>query len=588
MNNQCCKKGHKNKHIDPCAPKCDPCSKQERILYCGRDIECLGIEKGDDLKKVLETFGDTICQIKEELSTNTHIVVTSVAPGSTCTFGGVRINVVEDLTGNIISSNTLCNGGEGGGVESVTGNVVDNTDPLNPVVNVPELVLEITYEEGQDLIEGNDVSVGSTYFVSDRGIYLTGVEDNLFSTTGERIMRVIRNTYYTSTTGVKGVWNNTINPDTNDVVIWGGKVWRSLTGNVGTATNDTVLDNINWAAIPTSNNTYYYTKSFGCTFDWINDWVSKQWDERGNVFSFDWYLNVFGNNYPYNLINISDWGNEKIFNNEVFAIYNNSNGNSIYNNSNIGGIFRNTNTYEIFSNTNKGDISDNSCGGSVFLNSNSGNIRTNSNNGSINRNSNEGNILGNSNSGTISFNSNFGSILSNSNDGSIVSNQNSGSIEENNNTDRINRNSNLGSISNNTNLGEIATNFNAGSIESNSNFDVITSNSNNGSIENNSNNGSVSNNSNGGGISNNSNIGQINFNTNAGSVYDNTNSGVISSNSNSGNIYENSNSARISFNSNNGEIATINSANSNIEFNINNGDIVTTTTGDISDTVVNK
>lgn len=516
MHNKC---GHhscqKNSCHNSCTPKCDPCNKQEEILYCGRDIECLGVEKGDKLKEVIQTFGETICQIQQTLSTYTHIEVSSISPGVTCTFGGVRINVVETLTGTIISSSALCSGG-GGGVESVTGNVVDNTDPLNPIVNVPENLVEITYEEGQDLIDGNDVAIGTTYFITDRGIQLTGVSDSLFSSTGERVMRVVRNAYYTPTTGVKGVYNNIINPDTNDVVIWGGKVWRSLTGNTGTATNDTALDNVNWVLLPTSNNTYYYTKSFGCTFDWANDWVSKQWDERGNVFSFDWYLNVFGNNYPYNLIDISDWGNEKIFNNKVFAIYNNSNGNSIYNNSNIGGIFRNTNTYEIFSNTNKGDISDNSCGGSVFLNSNSGNIRTNSNNGSINRNSNEGHILGNSNSGTISFNSNFGAILSNSN---------------------------IDSITNNMNSGEISNNFNQGGIT---------------------------------------------YNSNLGRIRDNENGGNINSNSNTGSIERNLNTVNISFNKNNGSIGDIGLANGQVVYNVNNGEITTTTTGDISDTVVNK
>jgi len=55
--------------------------------------------------------------------------------------------------------------------------------------------------------------------------------------------------------------------------------------------------------------------------------------------------------------------------------------------------------------------------------------------------------------------------------------------------------------------------------------------------------------------------------------------GIIGNNSNNGNI---------EYNSNSGTIFSIGSSNDNIIHNVNNGSIFTTTTGDISDPIVNK
>lgn len=51
-------------------------------------------------------------------------------------------------------------GGGGGGIESVTGPTVDNTDPLNPVVNI---IFNVTFDGLQTLITGSDLIVGAEY-----------------------------------------------------------------------------------------------------------------------------------------------------------------------------------------------------------------------------------------------------------------------------------------------------------------------------------------------------------------------------------------------------------------------------------------
>jgi hypothetical protein len=51
-------------------------------------------------------------------------------------------------------------GGGGGGIESVTGDLVDNTDPLNPIVNTPNITLEQARQNG-NVLEG-DIELGSS------------------------------------------------------------------------------------------------------------------------------------------------------------------------------------------------------------------------------------------------------------------------------------------------------------------------------------------------------------------------------------------------------------------------------------------
>ena len=62
--------------------------------------------------------------------------------------------------------NTGTSGGGGGAVESVTGELVDNTDPANPVVNNPEVILQ----SGQTVYKGSYTVDEVTFYPGD--IYL--------------------------------------------------------------------------------------------------------------------------------------------------------------------------------------------------------------------------------------------------------------------------------------------------------------------------------------------------------------------------------------------------------------------------------
>ena len=151
----------------------------------------------------------------------------------------------------------------------------------------------------------------------------------------------------------------------------------------------------------------------------------------------------------------------------------------------------------------------------------------------------------------------------------LITNNNVVAIYNNSNNNVIDGNSNFGSITGNSNVGGIQENLNIGSISANTNTGAILYNKNKGAITLNSCQG----------IESNSNNGNISTNSNAGFITENQNNGNISTNSNDGNIQGNLN---------NGYIINIAVANTNVEFNINNGYISTTTTGVISDTIVNK
>ena len=289
-------------------------------------------------------------------------------------------------------------------------------------INISTDFIEVTKAELDALIASSSLIKSKFYRITDRDIFLQALKTNVISSTGTRTMRIVKNLYYTpdSGSGILGVWNTNVTPTIGDVTVWGGKVWENTTGNVGTFTDNTALDPTDWELIPTTNETYYFTKSFGCTYDIENDWVASQWDDRGNVFTSSWILGVnFG--YTISPNDFSDWGNEQIFGNTCFGISNNSNVNFIILNSNSGGIFNNSNSGEISNNSNSGEIYNNSNSGIISNNSNLGGIYNNSNLGGISTNSNSGVIYYNSNAGIIdSITSDTTNIEYNTNNGDIV------------------------------------------------------------------------------------------------------------------------------------------------------------------------
>jgi hypothetical protein len=439
----------------------------------------------------------------------------------------------------------------------------------------------ITYAQSQTLVADSEVEVGGKYLISDRGIIITGVATNLFSIEGQRFMRVVKHVYYDNLAPSIGVWYPTITAAEDDVVIYGGKVWKNLTDSAGTADNEYTLSAFDWELIPTTNNTYYQTRSFFIHYDHANDWVAKQFDWKGNEFGISW-TNADEQGLAFNPVDISDWGSEFIVDNKATGIYNNAYfilGNRlaypiyenfvVVGNTNEGAIFNNI--CPVIENNNRGTIQENTCSGQIIGNTNSGDIASNSNDGSISFNSNGGIISENTNEGHIEYNNNRLGIISNANSGDIEYNSNNGNI-----------------LLNTSNVNDIQYNNNNGDVRDNSCSSSINYNSNAGSIRSNSNSGGIFNNTNAGVIQNNENTGNIQRNSNNDHIFENSNGGTIEDNSNNGKIEGNSNSGFISFNKNNGHIATVGATTTNITKNNNNGDIFNTVVGAISDSIVDK
>lgn len=493
--------------------------------------------------------------------------------------------------------------------------------------------IEVTLLQAQNLVTADNLKAGRTYLITDKNLYLPAITTNSFGD-GIRVM-MCPNFYSVDFTDIygnywRGGFYSTNTYTAGDLTIWGGKVWRNLTGNAGNNVDYGTLDS-EWELIdPLTFSNHEYTElTFGVRYDINNDWVEKQWDNRGNEFGISFVQNQDDFNFNYNPCDISDWNLgsfHAFYNNKNVGIFNNAFTNqavirynininqfissnlfsgSVFNNTNNGRISNNTaqdiqnNSNEgailgndvgtIQYNSNGGDISNNiSTGETIEHNSNLGSIQGNGTYNAISWNNNNGNINSNTNTGQIFYNSNNGHIEGNVNDGDIRLNNNTGSISNNSNSDEIKQNSNAGYINDNTNGNNISYNTNAGNIELNSNSLEIINNSCTGDILSNSNNGKIINNSNNGNIYGNFNDGPISNNSNGGTIEGNANAGYINNNTNSGNISGNSNAGFIIYNSNNGSILGLGGIVTDIYNNINNGNIITSGFGPITDTVVNK
>src|SRR5690606_9515376 len=183
-------------------------------------------------------------------------------------------------------------------------------------------------------------------------------------------------------------------------------VWSNNSGVNGAYVDPETL-NSNWDAISEADDTYYFTKAFGCVYDFANDWVSRQWDDRNNVLGAE-YSMVFTN-----YLHICDWGNENIYNNRSQYIYNNANGiNLISDNIVLRGIYENANAGDISANIMNGQITANTNNGAIQDNIGVVNIAGNDNNGYISKNRNNGSISGIGSANTdITQNINNGDIV---------------------------------------------------------------------------------------------------------------------------------------------------------------------------------
>lgn len=329
---------------------------------------------------------------------------------------------------------------------------------LNAINSIPDdgpmTIRPITYIDLMSLKTGKSLVPGTRYFIGDRDIWIDALDKDKLAMECKRHFRIVKDEFYTPDLSTNnkylGIYGQTYDRAsvpyssnlTNGTVyyaIWGGRMWirqNNFTGgpDVPGSNNATIAGG--WNMQPTTNNTYYESKIFNIKYDFDNDIIWEQSDDRGNVIK---EINSIANN-----IDITDWGNVEIYNNENNGIFNNFRGSTkayINNNTNIGSIYNNSNNGLINNNSNIGNIYNNSNSSHINNNSNAGNIYNNSNSGNIQYNSNAGIIYNNSNNGNIQYNSNGGNISTNTSSGSaffhIRYNMNNGYIQHNNSTTSI-------------------------------------------------------------------------------------------------------------------------------------------------------
>jgi len=175
-------------------------------------------------------------------------------------------------------------------------------------------------------------------------VYVTAITtDKLDLANCSRTMNVPFTYIVGGNDGHGGNWVGIYNPSAisyggNDLVVWGGRVWINLTASVGTAIDDITLDPTNWSLRDQPTFPYDYIEmEFGCSYDLVNDWVNKQWDDKGNKFGWDSSYQNCCSSYSFNPCDVSDWNYETsgfaFFNNITLGIWNLTNVNLIYNNS---------------------------------------------------------------------------------------------------------------------------------------------------------------------------------------------------------------------------------------------------------------
>jgi hypothetical protein len=220
-------------------------------------------------------------------------------------------------------------------------------------------IIEKTYAEIIILMAASGLTAGSFYKITDRGdrwLLFQAVSTSQLATDGQRLMLcpadyAIEIDAYGN--NWIGVWNDTKSVVIDDLTIWGGLVWKNLTGVIGTASDNVTLDAVNWVVIPKTSfaNHEYIEMLFGCQYDWVNDYTVKQWDDNDNVFVYD---PDYGD--VYNYCDISDWNYSS--SGDLFV---NNNCRGIYNNV-AGDIYDNTCTSTIYNNVCSGEIASNIAG----------------------------------------------------------------------------------------------------------------------------------------------------------------------------------------------------------------------------------
>lgn len=176
------------------------------------------------------------------------------------------------------------------------------------------LSIKVTRDELITLIQSNKIEKNTQYTILDAqssnpnclvtSVILTGLDDNKISVTGHRIM-------LTPDYENVPIWNEFLTPSINDKVIFGGRVWKNLNGNVGApdSINGGITDlNSEWELQPYVEGEDYTYRAYICKYDYVNDLIVEQ---QNNGLTC-WFNKVLYQAIGSNLMDITDWGQDTV------------------------------------------------------------------------------------------------------------------------------------------------------------------------------------------------------------------------------------------------------------------------------------
>ena len=182
-------------------------------------------------------------------------------------------------------------------------------------------LVELTYAESISLLAGEEVAEGVRYLITGfdvelyggTDIIVSGLPNNQFSTSGY-------GKFYNPNYGSMSVWDSSATYSIDGLAIYGGNVWKNLTGSVGDVDNNPfTLDNTNWELQDDYTNTVHY----------ITVWDQIELGFAEGVFCINSRYDSYRNNYVrvgqldsdgndrwffcgVNPIQVFGWGNDNI------------------------------------------------------------------------------------------------------------------------------------------------------------------------------------------------------------------------------------------------------------------------------------
>ena len=184
----------------------------------------------------------------------------------------------------------------------------------------PYQSFELTYTEALALLASEGVVDGKRYLITGfdvelyggTDILVQGLLDNQFSTSGY-------GKFYNPNYGSMSVWDPSENYATDDLVIYGGKVWENLTGTAGTTdTYPLTLDNTNWLLQEDYTNTDHYVAVWNqieLGFAEGDFCINSRYDSYRNNYVRVGQLDSGNDRWFYcgiNPIQVFGWGNDNI------------------------------------------------------------------------------------------------------------------------------------------------------------------------------------------------------------------------------------------------------------------------------------